>query len=217
MHLADGLLPAKVCLGGYAIAGLTTWYCLKQINRQPDPRAGIPKASLLTAAFFVASGIHIPLPPTSVHLVLNGLLGTVLGYYAFPAIGIGLFFQAVMFGHGGLASLGVNALMMGLPALLAHHIFQGRCLFRQQRDKRWIVGLFAFLAGAIGLGLAAAIFAFLAILTLPATLDRTTEQAAITLLLLAHLPLMALEGTFTTSLVLFLRQVKPELLETQRN
>lgn len=213
MHLADGLLSAPIYLGGYAIAGLTTWYCLRKIDRQPDPRAGIPKASLLTAAFFVASGIHIPLPPTSVHLVLNGLLGTVLGYYAFPAIAIGLFFQAVMFGHGGLASLGINALMMGIPALLAYQIFQGRRWLLKQGDRRWVIGLFAFFAGAVGLGLAVVLFALIAILALPANLDSATEQAAIYAIAIAHIPLMALEGIFTTLLVLFLQRAKPELLE----
>ena len=75
-------------------------------ERNRPGREGVPKASLLTAAFFVASWIHIPVPPTSVHLVLNGLVGAALGYYAFPAILIGLFFQAVMFQHGGLTTPG---------------------------------------------------------------------------------------------------------------
>ena len=92
MHISDGLLPAPVAISGYAITGFATWYSLRQINRQSEPTQGIPKASLLTAAFFVASSIHIPVPPTSLHLILNGLLGVVLGYYAFPAILIGLFF-----------------------------------------------------------------------------------------------------------------------------
>lgn len=33
----------------------------------------------MTAAFFVASLIHVPIGPTSVHLLLNGLLGVVVG------------------------------------------------------------------------------------------------------------------------------------------
>ncbi|NES73303.1 MAG: cobalt transporter CbiM, partial [Okeania sp. SIO2D1] len=126
MHISEGILPAQLCISGYGITSFITWYSLRQINRLPNPQASIPKASLLTAAFFVASSIHIPIPPASVHLVLNGLLGTVLGYYAFPAILVGLFFQAIMFGHGGLTTLGINALIMGIPALLAYQIFQLR-------------------------------------------------------------------------------------------
>lgn len=213
MHIADGILPAKICIGGYGIAGLATWYSLRQISRQKNPQEGIPKAALLTAAFFVASGIHIPIPPASVHFVLNGLLGTVLGYYAFPAILIGLFFQAQMFGHGGLTTLGVNATMMGIPAILAYHIFQLRYLFGENKPK--LNSVFAFLSGAIGLGLALAIFFILVISNLPADLDNLSERSAIYALMLSHVPLMLIEGLFTAMLVMFLQRVKPELLESE--
>ena len=93
MHIPDGILPLGISAVGYATGGAATWYSLRKITQKKNSQASIPKASLLTAAFFVASWIHIPVPPASVHLVLNGLLGAVLGYYAFPAILIGLFFQ----------------------------------------------------------------------------------------------------------------------------
>jgi cobalt/nickel transport system permease protein len=124
MHIPDGILPLPVTLGGYALAASVTWTCLYRINQREDPREDIPKAALLTAAFFLASLIHIPVPPASVHLVLNGLLGILLGPFAFPAIVIGLFFQAVMFGHGGLTTLGVNAIILGMPALAAAALFR---------------------------------------------------------------------------------------------
>jgi cobalt/nickel transport system permease protein len=211
MHIADGILPAKVCIGGYAIAGLATWYSLRQINRQKNPQAGIPKAALLTAAFFVGSGIHIPIPPASVHFVLNGLLGTILGYYAFPAILIGLFFQSQMFGHGGLTTLGVNASMMGIPAILAYYIFQMRYLFGEKKPV--VTSIFAFLSGAIGLGLALGIFFTLVVTNLPAELDNVTERSALYALMLSHIPLMVIEGIFTAMLVMFLQRVKPELIQ----
>ncbi|MGB3788376.1 MAG: cobalt transporter CbiM [Phormidesmis sp.] len=220
MHIPDGILPAQVCIAGYGLTGLFTWYSLRQINRQGDPSSKIPKASLLTAAFFVASSIYIPIPPSSVHLVLNGLLGVVLGYFAFPAILIGLFFQALVVGHGGLTTLGVNASMMGIPALLSYHIFQLRHVGNpegkrdplDERAERNRVGLFAFLGGSIGLALAALIFTGIVITTVPADFDFRTERVAILTLLLLHLPLALLEGTFTAMLAVFLHRVKPELL-----
>ncbi len=213
MHLPDGILPAPVAIAGYAATGLATWYSLRQINQSPNPQAQVPKASLLTAAFFVASWIHVPVPPTSVHLILNGLLGTVLGYFAFPAILIGLFFQAIMFQHGGLSTLGVNAVMMGIPAILAYHIFQLRHLFKH--SNRILLAIFGFLAGAIGLGLAALVFFVLLMTNLPTNLDTVLERQAIYGLTLAHIPLMLIEGLFTALLVLFFYQVKPELLEAK--
>ncbi|HZG39395.1 MAG TPA: cobalt transporter CbiM [Nodosilinea sp.] len=213
MHIPDGILPAQVCAAGYAITGVATWYSLRQINRRPEPAAEVPKASLLTAAFFVASSIYIPVPPASVHLILNGLLGVVLGYFAFPAILIGLFFQALVIGHGGLTTLGVNATMMGVPALLAYHIFQSRNTIGKLLTEPTRTGVFAFLGGALGLGIAALIFLALIIFNIPAELNAGAEQTAVLTLSLGHIPLAIVEGTFTAMLVLFLRRVKPELLE----
>lgn len=211
MHIPDGVLPAAVCAAGYATTSATTWYSLRKINQKDDPQESVPKASLLTAAFFVASWIHIPLPPTSVHLVLNGLMGVMLGWYAFPAILIGLFFQAVMFQHGGLTTLGVNATMMGLPALLAHVVFWLRRAFG--KESQLGTGVFGFLAGAGGLGLATLVALALLITTVPAHLDAEAERASIYAMSLAHVPLMAIEGVFTALVAVFLQQVRPELLD----
>ncbi len=210
MHIPDGIVPITACAGGYATTAALTWYALRKINQHPDPQAGIPRAALLAAAFFVASWIHIPIPPASVHLVLNGLLGAILGFYAIPAILVGLFFQAVMFGHGGLTTLGLNAMIMGVPALLAAAIFRLRWRFGS--GNRSSTAVSGFLAGASGLGLAALLFALVLIATLPATLDAGIERAAIIALLLAHIPLMLIEGTLTALVALFLQRVRPELL-----
>ncbi|MFP4441210.1 MAG: cobalt transporter CbiM [Chloroflexaceae bacterium] len=218
MHLPDGILPVTVCAAGYATGGALTWYALRKINQQANPRARVPQAALLTAAFFVASWIHIPVPPTSVHLILNGLLGVLLGYYAVPAILIGLFFQAVMFQHGGLTTLGVNLTMMGLPALLAYVLFRLRFVFMRGAARRGAslpgTALTGFLGGAAGLGLAVVIFYGLLVTTIPATLDMRMERAAITALTLAHIPVVLLEGVFTALVVLFLQRVRPDLLDS---
>ncbi|WP_017661258.1 cobalt transporter CbiM [Baaleninema simplex] len=215
MHIADGFLPAKVCLAGYAVTGAATWFSLRQIRRDRDPQANIPKASLLTAAFFVGSLIHIPIPPASVHLVLNGLLGAVLGYYAFPAILVGLFFQAVMFQHGGMSVLGVNAAMMGIPAFLSAYVFQFRHRFGS--DHRTTLSVFGFLAGALGVGLSALIFFAIVIANVPSNLNAEAERSAVWILTLSQIPLVIIEGVFTSMLVLFLQQVKPSLLQSTVN
>lgn len=210
MHIPDGILPAAVSGAGYAAAAPVLWYSLRKIKGEGDPRESIPKASLLTAAFFVVSWIHIPVWPASVHLVLNGLLGAVLGYFAFPAIVIGLFFQAVMFQHGGLTTLGVNALIMGVPAILSYYIFRLRNL--GGRDSRWKTGVFGFLSGFCGIGVGVAIFMVILINNVPAGFDVQTERAATYALALGHVPLMFIEGTFTAFVTIFLRKVRPGML-----
>lgn len=211
MHIPDGILPVPVTAAGYAATAAVTWYSVRKINKKENPRQDIPKASILTAAFFVVSWIHIPVPPTSVHLVLNGLLGAILGYFAFPAILIGLFFQAVMFQHGGLTTLGVNAMIMGLPSLIAYFIFRLRKF--GDKESRWKTGVFGFLSGVIALAISVAMFLVILLTNIPADLDVGTERAAIYTLAIAYLPLIAIEGFITSLLVVFLQRVRPRILD----
>ncbi len=213
MHVPDGILPAQICIGGYALTGGGTWYVLKRLQDSTYSPEDMPKAAMLTAAFFVGSSIYLPLPPASVHLVLNGLLGSLLGWYAWPAILVGLLLQALLLGHGGLTTLGVNAVMIGSPALMASGIYHVKGRFSDQIPEPWNLGIFSFLAGAMGLGLSAFMFFSLILLSIPDGLDVATEQQALTLLMLAHIPLMVIEGGFTTMLAMFLRKVKPELVQ----
>jgi len=211
MHIPDGVLPVTVVAAGYAVAVPATWYAIRKINQKENPREGVPRASLLTAAFFVVSWIHIPIPPASVHLVLNGLLGALLGYFAFPAILIGLFFQAVMFQHGGLTTLGVNSVIMGLPALLSYHVFRLRNMLK--KDSPVMTGIFGFLAGFTGIGVSVILFVVILITNISTGLDVETERMAIYALALAHLPLAAIEGVFTALITVFLQRVRPRLLD----
>jgi cobalt/nickel transport system permease protein len=211
MHIPDGVLPGSVCLAGFATAAVCCGATLAVIGRREDPHEAIPKASMLTAAFFVGSWIHIPLPPASVHLVLNGLLGAVLGPFAFASILIGLLFQAVMFQHGGLTTLGVNATLMGVPALLAGALV--RSMHRVWRRSRAWTAVLGFVAGAGGVGLAALGLSVLLVLAVPADVDPTVRRAGVAALTAAHVPVMLVEGLLTALVLVFLRQVRPELLE----
>ncbi|VEP13598.1 ABC-type Co2+ transport system, permease component [Hyella patelloides LEGE 07179] len=213
MHIPDGFVPPSICLAGYAISGGVTWYSLREIQRDRDPQSSIPKSALFTAVFFIASLIHIPAPPplTSFHLVLNGMMGTLLGYYAFLAIPIGLFFQAVMFQHGGMSTLGINAVIMGLPAIVAYYVFRLRSHL-PRKQQFWTKAL-AFISGASAVLLSATLFAAIAIGTISPELNAATERTAIYLSLGSYLIQALVEGTFTVMIVSFLEKVKPELLQ----
>lgn len=212
MHISEGILPAQLSISAYGLTSLITWYSLRKINRLPNPQASIPKASLLTAAFFVASSIHIPMPIGSVHLVLNGLLGAVLGYYAFPAILIGLFLQGIMFGHGGLTTLGINAIIIGIPAIFAHQIFQLRHILENKIKENLSMKIFGFIAGATAIGLSSLIFFSLIITNLPSGFNTSLEQKAIYGLMISHIPLMGIEGIVTAMILSFMHRVMPEIL-----
>lgn len=213
MHVPDGLIPAPLCLGGYALTGLTTWLCLRRIDRHPDPSRGMARAALLTAAFFAASSLRIPIPPASVHLVLNGLMGVMLGAFAFPAVLVGLTLQALLFGHGGMTTLGVNAVLMGWPALAAGAIFQRRAWLQPWLGDRGAALVTSGLAGAIALGLSTALFFAIALGTITPDLNGPAERAALWALAIAHGPTILIEGLFTAAVVGFLQRVSPDLLD----
>jgi cobalt/nickel transport system permease protein len=213
VHVPDGILPLGLTLGGWAAAGGLAALALSRIRARPDPGAGVPRAALMTAVFFAASLVHIPVPPASVHLLLPGLMGVILGWYAVPAVMIGLFFQAVMFGHGGLTTLGVNSLILGLPALAAYgalHLTGGATGGAKGGGRLRGLGDAALGAGAVAL--AVALFAALLLAGLPVHLDAGVERAAIAALAIAHLPLMVVEGVVVAAALAFLRRVGPDLL-----
>jgi cobalt/nickel transport system permease protein len=119
VHIAD-VLPTPWWVGGFAAAAALL---VANARRLGDDE--IPRLALLSAAFFVASLIHVRVGPTSVHLLLNGLVGVVLGRRAVLAVAVGLVLQAALVGHGGFSSLGVNVCVMTLPAYLAAALFAG--------------------------------------------------------------------------------------------
>jgi cobalt/nickel transport system permease protein len=131
VHISDGILTAPWLVGGFIIAGCLALgavvidLVLARFAARPFREEEIAQTAVLTAAFFVASLIHVPLRPTSVHLLLNGLIGVVLGWRAALAIPVGLFLQAALIGHGGFSVLGVNSCIMVIPALLAWLLFAG--------------------------------------------------------------------------------------------
>lgn len=196
MHIVDGVLSAPLLIGGsvLTIGGLTLG--LRALHAEQ-----IPRAALLTAAFFVASLIHIPIGPSSAHLAMTGLMGVLMGWSVFPAVFVGLVLQAVFFGYGGLTVLGVNTLIMALPAVLAGSMFRAG----PDRVRNGYTGLWGFLAGAGAIGGSALL------LGLALALSGREFAPAAKFAFLGHVPLMLVEGLVTASAVILLQRVMPEL------
>ncbi len=196
MHISEGVLSAPVLLTGAALslAGLTI--ALKKMDYD-----ALPEVAVMAAAFFVASLIHVPLGPSSVHLILNGLLGLVLGWGAVPAIFIALLLQAVLFQFGGLVILGANTVIMALPALVVWLLF---ARFIRQPGRTGVVC--AAGAGALSI--------FLSALLAAAALWFSGDElwATAKFIVAAHVPIMLIEGGMTAVVVGFLKKIKPEML-----
>jgi cobalt/nickel transport system permease protein len=198
MHISEGVLSGPVLLGGALLSGGGIALGLREIKMED-----LPKVAILSSGFFVASLIHIPVGPTSTHLVLNGLMGLLLGFKAFPAIFVALLLQGLLFQFGGLTTLGVNTFNMATPAVVSYFLF--RTLLKKEKKASVFVG------GALGGGLSVLMGALLTSFALLWT-EKSFRAVAITFFLM-HLPLALLEALITGFILTYLKKVKPEVLK----
>jgi cobalt/nickel transport system permease protein len=196
MHISEGVLSGQVLLTGGAITVVCTAIGLKKMDYERVAQVGI-----LSSAFFVASLIHVNIGPSSVHLILNGIVGLLLGWAAFPAILVALTLQTIFFQFGGITVLGVNTVIMAFPAVLCHY------LFRNLLDKKDIISMTASFAGGF-------LSVFLAAVILGLSLIFTEENfwEVSSLVVMANLPVMLIEGIITAFCISFLKKVRPEML-----
>ncbi|MCX7703043.1 MAG: cobalt transporter CbiM [Planctomycetota bacterium] len=195
MHISEGVLNWQILSVGGCLSTAGVALGLKKLKNEE-----IPKTAVLTSAFFVASLIHIPIGMTSAHLVLNGLLGILLGWAAFPAILIALILQALLFQFGGFTSLGVNTFNMALPSVLCFYLFGW--LVRSESKVLPLVG--GTLSGALSVLLSALLVALS--LYLSSSEMKTPAFAVV----LTHIPVAAVEAVITALIVSFLKSVKPQ-------
>ncbi len=198
MHISEGVLSAPVLGAGAAltVAGLAIG--LRKMDYEK-----LPEVAVLSAVFFVASLIHVPVGPSAAHLVMNGLCGILLGWLAFPAIFVGLALQAVLFEFGGLTTLGINTFNMAFPAVALGFV----CRYVVKSSSPVARSIAEFAAGAGAILLAGLLVAASLVLALGESMD-----AAAKLIVAAHIPIMIIEGFITIFVVEFIRKTRPEML-----
>lgn len=197
VHLSDGVLADPVWAGGFVAAAVLVLASLVAVREDDIPRVGV-----MTAAFFVASLVYLPLGPTRAHLLLNGLLAVILGPRCGVAIAVGLALQALLFAHGGLTAVGVNVCVYTWPAMLAG------LLFRPARRARLLPD---FPLGATFGALTASATVGLNYLALRYGGQEDWDVLP-AVVLAAHLPLIAVEAVGVGFAVLYIGKVKPEWL-----
>lgn len=200
-HIPEGVVSAPVLIAGGVVAVAALCYAVKKLDYSK-----IPHAAVLAACFFVASLVAVPAGPSSVHLLLNGLMGLLLGWTAVPAIVVALALQAVFFGFGGPLVLGVNAVNMALPALLAAGLIRpvlARAVQAQQRRQIYLLGGAAGLIGVAGTG---------TMVCLSLVVSSAAYTSAAKIIAITYLPLAIVEMLVTATVVGFIAKVAPEML-----
>ncbi len=197
MHISDGILSVEVATTLGVVAVSMVAYSLKQMKNE-----NIALCAAMSALFFIASFIHIPLGPTQIHLVLVGVIGIFLGSLSFLSISIALLLQATLLGFGGVTSLGANIIIMALPAYLVYFIFSFEFTKKINEKVRF------FLVGFLGVFLATV---FLALVLL---LAKDEYLIASYTVIAANVPAMILEGIITLFLLQYIKKSIPSLLKS---
>ncbi|MFZ9904815.1 MAG: cobalt transporter CbiM [Steroidobacteraceae bacterium] len=199
MHIAEGVLDAPTLIAAASFTTIGIAIGLRQLTPQM-----LPSAALFAAVFFLVGTIHIPIGVGSVHLILNGLIGLLLGWLAFPVLFVALALQALLFSFGGFTALGANTLLMALPAVVAGLLLRP-FLKRYSSSPRTLmtIGALAATIGIVGAtGLAA--------LMLWST-GREALLGLVTLLAAAQTPVWIIDAIVTALAVSMLGRARPKI------
>ena len=233
MHISDGVLPTWVLIAGWILAALLLIASVSLSKREmSNINEKVPQVAVVTAALFVACMFKIPMPPTSLHLMLAGLAGILLGPLAFVCIFISLLLQAILLQFGGVTVLGVNTLLMGIPAIV------GWILFKYLSKIKLPIAISGALTSVIAVTVTTIILGIVFYVSgidfgsLSAMLERVSGIPVLStiadllkaypalltffMIFLMNVPLMIAEGIISAFILPFIDKVKPEMLEKYR-
>ncbi len=116
MHVPDGFVPLWQCAIYYVILIIALYFAQKWARNNLDEKK-VPLMAVLAAGIFAIMSMNMPIPfGTSGHMVGGTLIAIV---FLAPEAAIIVFFvvlllQALLFGDGGVTTLGLNVLNMGI-------------------------------------------------------------------------------------------------------
>lgn len=207
MHVPDGFLSPALTIPAYA-AAVPLWAVAARRHFGARAVDALPVMGTLTALAFVLQTLRIPVPGgTSTHVLGTALLAVL--YHplaAFVCEGLVLAVQALFFGAGGVTTLAVNALAMGLLGPGA-----GWLVFHSARRLGVPAGPAAFAAAWVATQVAS--LAVVGVLALQHAVDaRVFPVAPAVVLAATMLPSLAVtgvvEGAYTLAALGLLRRAR---------
>ena len=212
MHLAEGVLPLGQGLAWSAAAAPAVYWSLRgeQRTRRDTPSSSVIMAGA-TSLLFAGTLLPLPVPVVGAtsHICLTPVLALVVGVrrIVWPTFFV-LLLQAVFFAHGGLTTLGVNTLTLGLLGPL---VTVGLRALLQRLGVDGAL-LLAIACGAGGLSVYVADAAVLAVALSDAAAPATTFGAVLIGFAPVQVPLAVLEAVASVGIVRLLATRRPDLL-----
>jgi len=208
-HIPDGFLSPSVFITAFVIT-IIFWAISFKKTKLTDKQ--VPIMGLLTALFFAAMMMNYPIVGgTTAHLLGGASLGLILGPLAgCISVTIILVLQALLFGDGGLTTLGANVLNMGIIGifvpcalfLLMNKAVKGtgKKLYTVIFVSAFVGDVLAAIAAGTELGLSQPTFQYGLSVAVPA-------------MAINHSIIGAAEGVVTMILIGTLLKLRPDVLE----
>lgn len=176
MHISEGVISTPVIAVSALVLAPLIINSIRKLHHEE-----ISKVALISALFFVVSTVHLPIGVTSVHFMMLGIIGIMLGWHSFTALLIALLLQALLIGFGGISSLAVNTLNTGIGALAGFYLFKILQHKLPEPIVSFLIGFIPIVLASMGIAVA-----------LLFSSDDFLSVAKVALL--AHLPLAVSEG-----------------------
>ncbi len=212
MHLAEGVLPLNQAIAWSTLAAPAVYWSLRreQRTRRDTPSSSVVMAGA-TSLLFAGTLLPLPVPVVGAtsHVCLTPVLALVVGArrIVWPTFFV-LLLQAVFFAHGGLTTLGVNVLTLGLLGPLTT---VGLWALLRRLGADGALGL-ALACGVGGLSVYVADAVVLAVALSDVTLPATTFGAVLLGFAPVQIPLAVLEAVASVGIVRLLATRRPDLL-----
>ena len=159
MHIPDAFIPITQAAVYWLIALFFIALALRWVRNEMDEEK-LPLLAVLAAGVFALQAFNIPVTMgTSGHLVGGALVAIALGspYAAIIVLTLVLIVQGVLFGDGGITTMGANIVNMGvIGGFVGYYAYQGlhgltRNLYASAAGAAWLACLVPALIAAVEL------------------------------------------------------------------
>ena len=206
MHIPDGLIPITHAMVYLAISLVFLAYSFINITKKVDMGERLVLTGVLTAMTVVATSVTVPSPiGIPMHFFIIPLVVLILGPLSgFIVSCLALLIQAFSLGMGGVTTLGINVLDMGIILSITVYIIYN--LFSNINDKMAI-----FLSTVTGI-----LAATLAQIIILALANTTSFEVLIASLLPYYLMIGIIEGVANILILEFISKTNNSILEIEK-
>ncbi|MDT0530487.1 energy-coupling factor ABC transporter permease [Micromonospora sp. DSM 115977] len=216
MHISNGIIDGPVAAVFAAVALLATTFCVLRGRRDLDDRLA-PMAGLVAAFIFAVQMLNFPIFTAGVsgHLLGGALAAMLVGpWVGALCVAVVLVVQALVFGDGGVAMLGLNITNMAVLGTAAAYLLIALLLRVLPRTPAGL-GVTAFVSALVSVVVAS--MGFVLQYQLGGTTDLGGNLGGLAGTMAGvHLLIGIGEGLITATTVVTVAKVRPDLVYALR-